>query len=82
MRPLGEGWEEGHREAPPFPHARPSPQTSLQRGEGASLNEGLIVCGGAIGDFLAGKTPRALDWLQRHGLELLWRLDQEPWPLF
>lgn len=42
----------------------------------------LIVCGGAIVDFLAGKTPRAPAWLRRRGLEWLWRLAQEPRRLF
>ena len=42
----------------------------------------LIVCGGAIVDFLAGKTARAPAWLRRLGLEWLWRLGQEPRRLF
>ncbi len=42
----------------------------------------LIVCGGAIVDFLAGKTPRAPAWLRQRGLEWLWRLGQEPRRLF
>jgi N-acetylglucosaminyldiphosphoundecaprenol N-acetyl-beta-D-mannosaminyltransferase len=42
----------------------------------------LIVCGGAIVDFLAGKNPRAPAWLRRRGLEWLWRLGHEPRRLF
>ena len=42
----------------------------------------LIVCGGAIVDFLAGRTPRAPAWLRRLGMEWLWRLAQEPRRLF
>ncbi len=42
----------------------------------------LIVCGGAIVDFLAGKVRRAPPWLRRLGLEWLWRLAQEPRRLF
>ncbi len=42
----------------------------------------LIVCGGAIVDFLGGKTPRAPRWLRVLGLEWLWRLGQEPRRLF
>jgi hypothetical protein len=42
----------------------------------------LIVCGGAIVDFLAGKTVRAPAWLRQRGLEWLWRLGQEPGRLF
>jgi exopolysaccharide biosynthesis WecB/TagA/CpsF family protein len=42
----------------------------------------VIVCGGAIIDFLGGKTPRAPAWLRRLGLEWLYRLAQEPRRLF
>jgi N-acetylglucosaminyldiphosphoundecaprenol N-acetyl-beta-D-mannosaminyltransferase len=42
----------------------------------------LIVCGGAIIDFLGGKTPRAPRWMRRVGIEWLYRLAQEPRRLF
>jgi len=42
----------------------------------------LIVCGGAIIDFLGGKTPRAPAWMRRTGLEWLFRLGLEPQRLF
>lgn len=42
----------------------------------------LIVCGGAIIDFLAGKTPRAPLWVRRAGLEWTFRLAMEPRRLF
>jgi N-acetylglucosaminyldiphosphoundecaprenol N-acetyl-beta-D-mannosaminyltransferase len=42
----------------------------------------LIVCGGAIIDFMGGKTPRAPAWLRRWGLEWLYRLSREPGRLF
>ncbi|WHZ09667.1 MAG: N-acetylmannosaminyltransferase [Burkholderiaceae bacterium] len=42
----------------------------------------LIVCGGAIIDFLAGKTPRAPLWMRKTGLEWLFRLVMEPRRLF
>jgi exopolysaccharide biosynthesis WecB/TagA/CpsF family protein len=42
----------------------------------------LIVCGGAIIDFLGGKTPRAPDWMRAVGLEWCYRLAQEPRRLF
>lgn len=42
----------------------------------------LIVCGGAILDFLGGKTPRAPLWMQRSGTEWLYRLACEPRRLF
>lgn len=42
----------------------------------------LIVCGGAIIDFLGGKTPRAPLWMQKSGLEWLFRLALEPRRLF
>lgn len=42
----------------------------------------LIVCGGAILDFLGGKTSRAPGWMQRSGTEWLYRLGCEPRRLF
>jgi N-acetylglucosaminyldiphosphoundecaprenol N-acetyl-beta-D-mannosaminyltransferase len=42
----------------------------------------LIVCGGAIIDFLGGKTRRAPLWMRRFGLEWLFRLGMEPKRLF
>jgi N-acetylglucosaminyldiphosphoundecaprenol N-acetyl-beta-D-mannosaminyltransferase len=38
----------------------------------------LIVCGGAIIDFLGGKVPRAPRWMRRTGLEWAFRLGREP----
>jgi hypothetical protein len=42
----------------------------------------LIVCGGAIIDFIGGKTSRAPRFLQLIGLEWAFRLAQEPKRLF
>lgn len=42
----------------------------------------LLVCGGAIVDFLGGRTRRAPLLLQRMGMEWAWRLGQEPVRLF
>ncbi len=42
----------------------------------------LIVCGGAIIDFLGGKTPRAPLWIRRAGMEWAFRLALEPRRLF
>jgi hypothetical protein len=42
----------------------------------------LIVCGGAILDFLGGRVPRAPRLLQGLGLEWAWRLAREPRRLF
>lgn len=42
----------------------------------------LIVCGGAIIDFMGGKTPRAPRWLRTLGMEWLYRLALEPRRLF
>lgn len=42
----------------------------------------LIVCGGAILDFLGGKTARAPAWMQRSGTEWMYRLACEPRRLF
>jgi N-acetylglucosaminyldiphosphoundecaprenol N-acetyl-beta-D-mannosaminyltransferase len=42
----------------------------------------LIVCGGAILDFLGGKVSRAPQWVRRLGCEWLFRLLREPKRLF
>ncbi|GGU72509.1 UDP-N-acetyl-D-mannosaminuronic acid transferase [Pseudomonas laurentiana] len=42
----------------------------------------LIVCGGAILDFLGGKVMRAPRWLRRLGCEWAFRLMREPKRLF
>lgn len=42
----------------------------------------LIVCGGAILDFLGGKVRRAPPWIRRLGVEWLYRLVSEPMRLF
>ena len=42
----------------------------------------LIVCGGAILDFLGGKVSRAPLWLRRLGGEWIFRLMREPKRLF
>jgi N-acetylglucosaminyldiphosphoundecaprenol N-acetyl-beta-D-mannosaminyltransferase len=42
----------------------------------------LIICGGAIIDFLGEKTPRAPGWVRRAGLEWMFRLALEPRRLF
>jgi len=42
----------------------------------------LIICGGAIIDFLGGKTPRAPTWMRRIGIEWIFRLGLEPRRLF
>jgi exopolysaccharide biosynthesis WecB/TagA/CpsF family protein len=38
----------------------------------------LIVCGGAVLDFLGGKVPRAPGWMRRWSIEWLYRLLLEP----
>lgn len=42
----------------------------------------LIVCGGAILDFLGGRVARAPAWMRDHGLEWAYRLSREPRRLF
>lgn len=42
----------------------------------------LIVCGGAIIDFMGGKISRAPLWMRRTGLEWVYRLALEPQRLF
>ncbi|MNG72556.1 putative N-acetylmannosaminyltransferase [compost metagenome] len=48
----------------------------------ASATPCLIICGGAILDFLGGKVTRAPHWLRRLGGEWVFRLAKEPKRLF
>lgn len=48
----------------------------------ASGSPCLIVCGGAILDFLGGKVTRAPQWIRRIGFEWFYRLALEPRRLF
>jgi exopolysaccharide biosynthesis WecB/TagA/CpsF family protein len=50
--------------------------------KGAMRAPSLIVCGGAIIDFLSGKVPRAPAWMRALGVEWLYRLLREPRRLF
>lgn len=38
----------------------------------------LIICGGAVIDFLGGKVPRAPAWVRKTGFEWAFRLGREP----
>lgn len=45
-------------------------------------NVGVIKTSGGLFNHLSGKNPRAPDWMQKAGLEWLWRLLMEPRRLF
>ena len=42
----------------------------------------VIICGGAIIDFMSGEISRAPLWVRNNGLEWLFRLSKEPFRLF
>jgi exopolysaccharide biosynthesis WecB/TagA/CpsF family protein len=42
----------------------------------------VVVCGGAVLDFLAGRVSRAPRWMRRSGIEWVWRLLSEPRRMF
>lgn len=48
----------------------------------ADIGPALILCGGAIIDFAAGRFARAPHWMRALGLEWLFRLSKEPRRLF
>lgn len=60
----------------------PRQELLAQRLRAALDHPCLIVCGGAIIDFLGGKTPRAPRWMRLSGLEWCYRLAMEPRRLF
>jgi N-acetylglucosaminyldiphosphoundecaprenol N-acetyl-beta-D-mannosaminyltransferase len=63
-----------------------APKQELWMAEVARQSPGVMFFGvGAAFDVLAGARPRAPRWMQRHGLEWLYRLGQEPrrlWPRY
>jgi len=60
----------------------PKQEQVAQLLRGALARPCLIVCGGAILDFLGGGTVRAPAWMRRLGIEWLYRLVREPRRLF
>lgn len=57
-----------------------APRQDLFIAENAGrLRAPLMMGVGGSFDFLSGRIQRAPHWLQRSGLEWLWRLVQEPW---
>lgn len=42
------------------------------------LDVGMVLCIGAALDFAAGTLQRAPNWMQRSGLEWVWRMAQDP----
>lgn len=57
-------------------------QEALAAALAASGQPCVVVCGGAILDFLGGKVERAPQWLRRLGGEWVFRLAREPRRLF
>jgi N-acetylglucosaminyldiphosphoundecaprenol N-acetyl-beta-D-mannosaminyltransferase len=51
-------------------------------GNRPTLNTGLVFCVGAAMEFALGIKSRAPLWMQRRGLEWLWRLGSEPTKLW
>jgi len=60
----------------------PRQEELAQQLRSAVTNSPLIICGGAILDFLGGKVGRAPLWMQNMGMEWLYRLYREPKRLF
>ena len=46
------------------------------------MNDGVVVCGGAIIDFMSGKVARSPQIFRTLGIEWIYRLSQEPRRLF
>jgi N-acetylglucosaminyldiphosphoundecaprenol N-acetyl-beta-D-mannosaminyltransferase len=53
-------------------------QEKFMATHGATLATGLLIGVGAAFDFLSGRVPQAPRWMQRGGLEWLFRLGTEP----
>lgn len=57
-------------------------QTILASEHGVEMGYGIGLCLGAAIDFAAGSTKRAPRWMQKSGLEWLYRFSKEPKRLF
>jgi len=53
-------------------------QEKFMATHGKTLDTGLLIGVGAAFDFLSGRVPQAPRWMQRSGLEWLFRLGTEP----
>ncbi len=53
-------------------------QEKFMATHGPALDTGLLIGVGAAFDFLSGRVPQAPRWMQRSGLEWLFRLGTEP----
>ena len=53
-------------------------QEKFMAAHGITLDTGLLIGVGAAFDFLSGRMPQAPRWMQRSGLEWLFRLGTEP----
>ncbi|MEX1199547.1 MAG: WecB/TagA/CpsF family glycosyltransferase [Methylophaga sp.] len=60
----------------------PKQETLATKIKGEIKGNGVIICGGAILDFYAGRFKRAPAWVQKCSLEWLYRLIKEPRRLF
>lgn len=60
----------------------PKQELIAQQLKHAGIGPAVIVCGGAIIDFAAGKVTRAPSWIRTLGMEWLYRLVNEPRRLF
>lgn len=56
----------------------PREQQFVVRNRNRLTSVGVIKTSGGLFDFVSGKSPRAPDWMQRAGLEWLWRAGLEP----
>jgi exopolysaccharide biosynthesis WecB/TagA/CpsF family protein len=56
----------------------PHEQKFIVRNRSRLTSVGIIKTSGGLFDFLSGSKPRAPDWMQRAGLEWLWRASLEP----
>ncbi|MFI7339045.1 WecB/TagA/CpsF family glycosyltransferase [Streptomyces sp. NPDC050085] len=55
-----------------------TPKQDHEAGRLAALHPAVYVAVGAAFDFVSGNKPQAPGWMQRHGLEWLFRLCSEP----
>lgn len=72
----------GHQKLIVLGMGMPRQEAVAQSLKRADIGPALIVCGGAIIDFAAGRFARAPRWMRAAGLEWLFRLANEPRRLF
>jgi hypothetical protein len=82
LRFFEQHYQPGHLALVVLAMGMPKQEAVAVRLKHALSTPAVIICGGAIIDFAAGRVERAPQWVRRFGLEWAYRLYREPRRLF